>query len=59
MEIIDLLDHLGHLVYYETWQQNVIKQTMLIWQKEREKMKNMGVVKYCKIMKADTNKNGH
>ena len=32
---------------------------MLIWQKEREKIRNMVVVKYCKIMKADTNKSGH
>ena len=33
MEIIDLLDHLGHLAYYKTWQWNIIKQTMPICQK--------------------------
>ena len=46
METIDLLDHLGHLVYYETWQRNVIKQTILIWQKYRENIRNMGVVTF-------------
>ena len=46
METIDLLDHLGHLVYYEAWQRNVIKQTILIWQKYRENIRNMGVVTF-------------
>ena len=46
METIDLLDHLGHLVYCEAWQRNVIKQTILIWQKYRENIRNMGVVTF-------------
>ena len=52
MEIIDLLDHLGHLVYYEGWQRSVIKQTTLIWQKLREKIRHMGVVNFLqKLLK--------
>ena len=52
MEIIDLLDHLGHLVYYEVWQRSVIKQTILIWQKLREKIRNMDVVNFLqKLLK--------
>ena len=52
MEIIDLLDHLGHLVYYEAWQRSVIKQTILIWQKLREKIRHMGVVNFLqKLLK--------
>ena len=35
---MDLLDHLGHLAYYEAWQRNVIKQTIVTWQKQREKL---------------------
>ena len=46
MEIIDLLDHLGYLVYYEASQQNAIKQTMLIYQKQHKKISNMGIVKF-------------
>ena len=52
MEIIDLLDHLGHLVDYEAWQRSVIKQTILIWQKLREKIRHMGVVNFLqKLLK--------
>ena len=54
MEIIDLLNHLGHLVYYEAWQQRVIKETMLIWQKQREKIRNMGVINFLQKLLKET-----
>ena len=46
MEIIDLLDHLRHFVDYNTSQWHVIKQTTLIWRKERKNIRNMGVGKF-------------
>ena len=52
MEIVDLLDHLGHLVYYKALHRNFIKHTILIWQKKPEKIRNMGVVKFLqKLLK--------
>lgn len=30
IDIIDLLDHLGHFVNCETWQWNLIKKTMFM-----------------------------
>lgn len=60
MEIIDLLDHLRHFVNNKTSQGHVIKQTTLIWRKEQQKTYEIwALANFCKIMKPDTNKNGH
>ena len=60
MEIINLLDHLGHLVYYETMTTKRHQTGNSNMAKIARKNKKYGLYQiFCKIIKADTNKNGH